>query len=333
MKAALAWAGKNGTWVVIGGVALGFAVPDLAALARPGLAAAIFVFTFGSLLKFDLASFRTEWVQAPRNAAMLAWATFGVPLLVAALIHVWQPSAGLAQGLLFWALVPSSGACVAFAVLLGLRTPLALLATVAATAASPFYLPWLAAALGSTTLAIDPTAMSLRLLAIVGGAWIASLLVKRFAGAFVRGNPDVMTGIAVAALFVAGLGSMRGMWAAFTAEPAQTLSLLGVAYGLIAAALLIGTLLFRRCGLSAALTAGLIGSTRTITMAWVVLGDDVLPLADVFLGCAMVAKYTTPALVKAWFARLLAGHPPVEPVHRPTGEASACKPLRVPSGP
>jgi predicted Na+-dependent transporter len=330
VKAALAWAGKNGAWVVIGGVALGFAVPELAALARPWLAAAIFVFTFGSLLKFDLASFREEWVQARRNAAMAAWAAFGVPLLVAALIHAWQPSEDLAQGLLFWALVPPSGACVAFAVLLGLRTPLALLATVAATAASPFYLPWLAAALGGLALTIDPAAMSLRLLGIVGGAWLASLLVKRFAGAFVRGNPDAMTGIAVAALFVAGLGSMRGMWDAFAAEPAQVIGLLALAYALIAASLIAGALLFWRSGRAAALTAGLIGATRTITMAWVVLGDDVLPLADVFLGCAMVAKYTTPALVKAWCARLLAGDAPPSST---AGEAPPCKPLRVPPRP
>lgn len=82
MKAALGWAGKNGTLVVIAGVVLGFAVPGLSALARPWLAAAIFVFTFGSLLKFDLSSFRKEFVQTRRNVAMIAWATFGIPLLV-----------------------------------------------------------------------------------------------------------------------------------------------------------------------------------------------------------------------------------------------------------
>ena len=92
-------------------------------------------------------------------------------------------------------------------------TPLALLATVVATAASPFYMPWLAAALGGYQLATDPAEMCIRLLVIVGGAWIASLLLKRFAGSFVRDNPEAMTGIAVIALLVAGLGSMSGMQA------------------------------------------------------------------------------------------------------------------------
>jgi bile acid:Na+ symporter, BASS family len=309
VKAALGWAGRNGTWVVIAGVALGFAVPSLSELARPALAAAIFVFTFGSLLKFDLSSFRKEFVQTRRNVMMIVWASFGVPLLVALMIHVIQPGPEISQGLLFWALVPPSGACVAFAVLLGLRTPLALLATVVATAASPFYMPWLAAALGGFQLTADPAAMSLRLLAIIGGAWIAALLMKRFAGEFVRGNPDVMTGIAVVALFVAGLGSMHGMQDTFMAEPLQTLGLLALAYGVLAAAQLSGTLVFWRYGRSEALTAGLISSTRTITLGWVVLGTDLLPLADVFFGCAMVAKYTAPALFKALFARVMADAP------------------------
>jgi galactitol-specific phosphotransferase system IIC component len=46
------------------------------------------------------------------------------------------------------------------------------------------------------------------------------------------------------------------------------------------------------------LSAGLISGTRTITLAWVVLGNKVLPLADLFLAASMVAKYTAPGLTK-----------------------------------
>ena len=66
----------------------------------------------------------------------------------------------------------------------------------------------------------------------------------------------------------------------------------------------IGTLLFWRSNRSSALTAGLISGTRTITLAWVVLGSDVLPLADVFFAAGMVAKYTSPALTRWLIARL-----------------------------
>jgi predicted Na+-dependent transporter len=304
MKGALRFAGKNGAWVVIAGVVLGFLLPVLSDAARPYLSLAIFAFTFGSFLKFDLKSFRAEVVQGRRNVAIVGWATFGIPLLVFALLAIFKPGPDLTQGMLFWALVPSSGACVAFAVILGLNTPLALMTTVIATAASPFYLPPLAAALGGYQLATDPAEMCIRLLVIIGGAWIASLLMKRFATGFVRDNPDAMTGIAVIALFLAGLGSMRGMQAHFLAEPVLTLKLLALAYALLLGFQILGTVLFWPSGRTPALTAGLVSGTRTITLAWVVLGNDVLPMADVFLGCAMVAKYTTPALTRWLIARL-----------------------------
>lgn len=78
------------------------------------------------------------------------------------------------------------------------------------TALSPFYLPWLAAALGGCQLTINPAMMSLTLLLLIGGAALAAMAVQRFAPTFVRDNPDVMTGIAVFAIVLAGLGSMRG---------------------------------------------------------------------------------------------------------------------------
>jgi galactitol-specific phosphotransferase system IIC component len=68
---------------------------------------------------------------------------------------------------------------------------------------------------------------------------------------------------------------------------------------------ILGTLLFWRFGRTAALTAGLVSGTRTITLAWVVLGDRVLPLADLFLAAGMIAKYTAPGLTKWLLTRIL----------------------------
>jgi hypothetical protein len=82
------------------------------------------------------------------------------------------------------------------------------------------------------------------------------------------------------------------------------LKLLALAYGVTLGFQCIGTLLFWRSARSLALTAGLISGTRTITLAWVILGNDVLPLADVFFATGMVAKYTSPALTKWLIARL-----------------------------
>ena len=306
MKLILQWAGRNGAAVVIAGVVIGLGIPYLAELARPYLAVAIFIFTFGSFLKFESTSFSTEIAQGKRTALMVLWATFGVPLVIMVLIKIARPGPELAQGLLFWALVPASPACVAFAAILRLNITIALLATVIGTALSPFYIPALAAMFGGYHLDIDPLATCLHLVLLIGGAFLASLMAKRLVGSFIRQNPEAMTGIAVFAMFLAGMGSMRGMQAHLMAQPMQSLEFVVLAYALLFGAELIGTMLFWRYGRVAALTAGLISGTRTITLAWVVLGNNVLPLADLFLATGMVAKYTAPGLTKWLLARIIA---------------------------
>jgi predicted Na+-dependent transporter len=307
MKFVLRWAGRNGALVVVAGVAIGLCIPHLSALARPYLAVAIFIFTFGSFLKFDGTSLGREIINARQIALMVAWATFGVPVVIMLLIAVARPGPELAQGLLFWALVPASPACVAFAAILRLNIPIALLATVVGTAASPFYIPALATMFGGYHLDIDPLATCLHLVGLVGGAFLASVAAKRLASPFIRANPEAMTGIAVFAMFLAGMGSMRGMQAHLLAQPQTSLEFVLLAYLLLFGAEVSGSLLFWQYGRSAALTAGLISGTRTITLAWVVLGGKVLPLADLFLAASMVAKYTAPGLTKWLLSRVLAG--------------------------
>jgi BASS family bile acid:Na+ symporter len=115
-----------------------------------------------------------------------------------------------------------------------------------------------------------------------------------------------MTGIAVSAMFLAGMGSMKGMQAHLLSQPENSLAFVAMAYLLLFGAEIMGTLLFWRYGRTAALTAGLISGTRTITLAWVVLGDHVLPLADLFLAASMIAKYTAPGLTKWLLTRIIA---------------------------
>jgi BASS family bile acid:Na+ symporter len=306
MKIILQWAGRNGAAVVIAGVVIGLCVPLLTELARPYLGVAIFIFTFGSFLKFDGRSVRNDGAYVRQVALMVLWTTFGIPLIIALLIAVAHPGPELAQGLLFWALAPASPACVAFAAILQLNISIALLATVIGTALSPFYIPALASAFGGYNLDIDPLATCLHLVLLIGGAFLASVAAKRLASSFIRENPEAMTGIAVFAMFLAGMGSMRGMQAHLIAQPQISLGFVLLAYLMLFSAELVGTFLFWRYGRNVALTAGLISGTRTITLAWVVLGNKVMPLADLFLATSMVAKYTAPGLTKWWLTRILA---------------------------
>jgi BASS family bile acid:Na+ symporter len=326
MKSVLKAAGQHGAAIVIAGVVIGLVFPFFAELARPYLAIAIFIFTFGSFLKIDAVTFKSELTSIKRNALIVLWATFGIPLVVILIMAVTRPGPDLAQGLLFWALVPASPACVAFASILRLNPPIALMATVVGTVAAPFYIPALAASLGGYQVNIDPVSTCEHLILLIGGAGLAAVATKRLAGGFVRSNPEAMTGIAVLAMFLAGMGSMRGMQAHLITQPLTSLEFVVMAYALLFGAELLGTALFWSYGRSAALSAGLVSGTRTITLAWVVLGDHILPLADLFLAASMVAKYTAPGLTKSLLAWIMAKTPVgslvADPLIRPRQDIS-----------
>jgi predicted Na+-dependent transporter len=305
MGHALRWAARNGPAVVIAGVLIGLVFPPLAALARPCLPYCVFIFTLGSFLRLEVEASRHEFAGFRETALMVLWTTFGMPFVVAALLHWTRPEPQLAQGLLMWALVPASPTCVAFAAILRLNIPIALVATLFGAAVSPFCLPAFAALLGDFAVTIDPFSTCLRLTALIGGAFVAATLIKRFDADVVRRNPEAMTGLAVCAMFVAGLGSMRGMQAHLILQPLTSLGCVALAYALLFGAEFAGTLLFWGYGRRSALTAGLITGTRTVTLAWVAMGDHVFPLADLFLAACMVAKYTAPGLTKAVLMRIL----------------------------
>jgi hypothetical protein len=72
------------------------------------------------------------------------------------------------------------------------------------------------------------------------------LAAKRLASPFIRENPEATTGIAVLAMFLAGMGSMRGMQAQLVAQPETGLVFVLLAYVLLFGAELTGTLLFWR---------------------------------------------------------------------------------------
>lgn len=302
----LAAAGRNGPALLCGGVLIGFAAPPLAELARPLMGFAVFVFTLGAFLKVDGAAFRAEAADRRGLFLVLAWATFGVPMLAFALVWAMRPGHDLALGMLLCFLAPPVGSAAAIAAMLGLSAPLALLATVAATLAVPFYLPPLVALLADAELAIDPVLFSVRLGAIVGGACAVAWLLRRFAGRWVAENPNAMTGIAVLGLLLVAIGAMRGMQGQILAAPWQAALLLGLAFLANAGFQAIGALLFGGMDRTRALTVGLVSGNRNITLVWAAAAPFLAahPGVELFLAMSVFPIFMLPAASKRLVAAL-----------------------------
>jgi predicted Na+-dependent transporter len=317
----LARAGRNGPGLLCGGVLIGLVAPVLADAARPLMGVAVFVFTLGAFLKVDAAALRQEAADRRGILLILAWSTFGVPLLMYALVQVFRPGTDLTVGLLLCAIAPPVGSAAAIAAMLGLSAPLALLATVAATLAAPLYLAPLAVALAGAELAIDPLALSLRLGTIIGGAAVAAWQLRRRAGKWVANNPNAMTGIAVLGLLLVAIGAMRGMRDDIVAAPGQAALLLGLAFLVNAALQAVGALLFAGLEMRRALTVGLVSGNRNITLVWAAaapfLADH--PGVELFLAASVFPIFMLPAATQRIFAALM---------HRRTRQALA-RPLQV----
>ncbi len=284
--ALLAFAGRNGPLMLFAGVFIGLMVPALANAARPLLGAAVFVFTLGAFLKVDLPSFKRE-TAAPEWIAVLAWTTFGVPLTMYLVLLLWKPDAALGQSMMLCMLAPPVGSAAAIAAMLGLSAPLSLLATVFATILAPLYLPPLANWSAGYHLEIDPTAMALRLLLIVGGACVAATLLRRYAGQFVTHNPYAMTGIAVLGLILVAIGAMRGMQNYFLEHPLKVFSYLAIAFLVNGGFQVLSAGLFWREGRLRALTVGLVSGNRNVTLVWAAAGTSIMGNQEVELYLAM----------------------------------------------
>jgi predicted Na+-dependent transporter len=296
----LGFAGRNGPLLLLFGVSVGLVAPALAEAARPLMGLAVFIFTLGAFLKVDAAAFRAEAADRRLILAILAWASFGVPLLAFILLHILPAGPDLAMGILLCALAPPVGSAAAIAAMLGLSAPLALLATVVATLAAPFYLPPLAVLLADAELTIDPLSLSLRLGLIVGGAALVSWLLRRFAGRWVTANPNAMTGIAVFGLILVAIGAMRGMRQQILAAPQEAAMMLGLAFATNLGFQVIGSALFAATDRIRALTIGLVSGNRNITLVWAAatpfLADH--PKVELFLAMSAFPIFMLPALMR-----------------------------------
>jgi BASS family bile acid:Na+ symporter len=303
---------------LLGGVLLGLAVPTLAEAARPLMGVAVFIFTLGAFLKVDRASFAAECSSKAWLAATLAWSTLGVPLLMLGVVRVTRPDPELAQGLLLCALAPPVGAAAAIAAMLRLNATFALLATVGQTAVTPFYLPALSVWLAGYHVDIDPADMTVRLLAIVGGAGLTAALLKRYVGAFVSKNPDAMTGIAVLGLILVALGAMRDMQSYLIANPGTVALYVAVAFLVNIGFQAIASLLFSAAGSVRARTIGLLSGNRNVMLIWVAAGASLSghQHIELLLAMSLLPIFMLPALSR--WVEATASRPRATPAARDT---------------
>lgn len=304
MNRMLAFAGRHGPTLLFFGVTIGFVFPTLASLAKPLMGVAVFVFSLGAFLKVDGEAFRTEFHQPRRAIAVLVWVSVGVPALAWAFASAIGFSTDMRLGIMLCMLGPPVGSAAAVASMLGLNAALALVVTIAISLFAPLYLPPIVAVIGGLTTHIDVMEMLRRIVAVIGTAAGAALLLRRFAGGFVAQNPSAMTGISVVGLLIVAIGSMNGMPHYVLGHGFQALELMMLAFVVNIGFQLVGFLLFAHLGVTDAMTVGLISGNRNVTLVWVVVAPwlGALPLVEAYLAASVFPIFMLPLVTKKLMA-------------------------------
>lgn len=289
------------------GVLIGLVVPPLATLARPLLVPALVIPLALALVRLDWSG-AAEWRRRPGTiAALLGFVLVVSPVLVWAVTRGLE-AAGfpvpLSQALVLMAASSPIVSNVAIAMLLRLDAPLAVIVVLAGTALVPFTLPWAAELLVGVELELSLVEFTLRLAALVGGAFAAAWLLRSLIPkATLDAHRELVDGVTVLNLLVFGLAIMDGVTAYAFARPGYVALAIVAAYAFNLLLQAAGALAFRGLGPRRAATVALLVGNCNMGLVLVALADRASFEVTVFFALGQLPMYTLPALLAPLYAR------------------------------
>lgn len=293
---------------------IGLALPDLARPLKPLIAPSILILLTSSLLRIDWQ--RTlAYASRPGHALLVVvWIMVCCPFLMWVVVRLLGPPPGLANGLVLMASCAVLTAIPAFALMLRVDAPLALVVTVAASLLQPLLQPPIALALLGIELEISALALMGRLALMIGGAFAMTIVLRAIAGPerIARATAPI-GGVAVLMLIIFAIAIMDGVQETLIARPGYVLLFIAAAlaanFGLQAVSILVFAALSRMgvIGWNQGLTAALAAGNRNVGILIAVLGAAAD--ADLYLLVAVYQfpMYLIPAVAGPIYRRLREG--------------------------
>lgn len=307
--AMLAWLGRQGTRAVAALVVIGIALPALGAMLKPYITEAVFLLLCIAFLRVDVTAFKA-YVRRPAIVlAATAWTSFAVPILfgvscLAAGLD--QQSPDLFFALMLQAIASPMMAAPALAALMGLDATLALVTLITSTALIPFTAPVFALMFVGPNLSISPLALAAKLFAILAGAGLTGLIVRRVLGvAAIERQKERINGLNILILFVFVAAVMGSVGARFWASPMHTIVLAALAFMVFFAILFLTAFLFLPAGRERALALGLLASQRNMGLMLAVSGGALPDLTWLYFALSQFPIYLSPQLLQPLARRVL----------------------------
>lgn len=302
LAVALSWLGRQGTRAVAALVVIGIALPPLGNLLRPFLTEAVFL-----LLCIAFARVSTEELKAflrrpalPLAAA--AWTSVGLAALFAGICFVFgvkEQSADLFLALILQGVASPTMAAPALTALLGLDATLVLVTLVISSALTPLTAPLFAHLFLGQTIAIEPLALSLKLMAILGGSALVGLSVRHLLGpTAIKAHKERIDGLNILVLFVFVAAIMSNVASLFLATPWLILGLTALAFGVAGGVFGLTVLVFWFTGRQRALALGFMASQRNVGLMLAATGGALPDLTWLYFALSQLPIYLSPQLIR-----------------------------------
>jgi predicted Na+-dependent transporter len=307
---ALTWIGGQGTRAVAALVFIGIAVPPLGELVKPFVTEAIFLLLCISFMRVDIGALRDHLRRPGIVIAATAWTTLAVPAMIGVIFHaggLGARSPDLFLALMLQAVASPMMAAPSLAALMGLDATLVLVTLVTSTALVPFTAPLFAAIFFGGVLSLSPSALGLKLAAILIGSLAVAAAIRWFAGASaIRRHKLPIDGLNILILLVFVSAVMGNVAGSLFADPARMIGVTALAFAIFFLLVGVTALIFRGVGRERALAIGLMVSQRNMGLM-VAATDGLLPGTTwLYFALSQFPIYLSPQLLKPIVDRLRA---------------------------
>jgi len=303
----LALLNRHARPILAGGIFAGLLLPDLAALLRPLVEAAVVTSLSLTLLRIDWPTVAACVKRPLRAGAGLGWMLLGAPVLTLVMVTALGLPPGLSVALVFAAAAPPVTASPAFALLLGLDAALALVLLVAGTALLPLTLGPVAFWLLDLELSMGLGPFLLRVALYIALPFLISAAARRFVPReWLDARATSINGLIVLALVVFAVAIMDGVTARLLSDPWTVAGFAAAAFTLNLVLQAIGATAFFWLGWQGALTVGLASGYRNMAIMLVLTAGMAGPDMWLYVAIAQFPIFILPMLTNPLYRRLLA---------------------------
>lgn len=307
--AILSWIGRQGTRAVATLVVIGIAVPSVGAVLKPYVTEAIFVVLCIAFLRVDVSILKSYLHRPALLLAATAWTSVGIPVLIGlccGMFDLATQAPDLFLCLMLQAVASPIMSGPAFAALMGLDVTLVFATLITGTVLVPITAPLFAFVFVGPTLAISPLALGAKLFAILAGAAVVGVAVRRFFGlAVIERHEEKINGLNIIVLFVFVAAIMGNVGARLVSAPIITMALAALAFVIFFAVLFLTALLFMPAGRERAFALAFIASQRNLGLMLAATGGVLPDLIWLYFALAQFPIYLAPQLLQPLTRRIL----------------------------